>query len=162
MSSFKRRRRLHLPPFLPKAESVAPDRKDPRVSGRTCFVPSTAKPSSVTSPSDTPVASTNLKRDSGNTKDSLCNWVQLPDVNSCSFFVDVGRPTPAKTAPYCIALSTAFSIDPLISGEYPSSNPSSSWSDERSASTYVKISSWRGWAVAKVRTVSFAENCTSR
>ena len=28
------------------------------------------------------MASTNLKRDLGNTKDSLCNWIQLPDVNS--------------------------------------------------------------------------------
>ena len=61
----------------------------------------------------------------------------------CSFYVEVGRPTSAKTAPYLIALSTAFSIDPLIRGEYPSSNPSSSWSDERRASTYVKIIIWR-------------------
>ena len=28
-----------------------------------------------------PVANTNLKRDLGNTKDSLCNWVQLSGVN---------------------------------------------------------------------------------
>ena len=27
-----------------------------------------------------PVARTNLKRDLGNTYDSLCNWVQLSDV----------------------------------------------------------------------------------
>ena len=27
------------------------------------------------------VAKTHLKRDSGNTKDSLCNWVQLKGVN---------------------------------------------------------------------------------
>ena len=27
------------------------------------------------------VASTNLKRDLGNTEDSLCNWVQLSGVN---------------------------------------------------------------------------------
>ena len=53
----------------------------------------------------------------------------------CSSYVDVGRPTSAKTAPYLIALSTAFSVDPPMSGEYPSSNPSSSWSDERRAST---------------------------
>jgi len=33
--------------------------------------------------------------------------------------------TSARAAPYLIALSTDFSIDPLISGEYPSSNPSS-------------------------------------
>jgi hypothetical protein len=29
-----------------------------------------------------PVMSTNLKRDSSNTKDSLCNWIQLTGVNS--------------------------------------------------------------------------------
>ena len=28
-----------------------------------------------------PVTSTNLKRDLGNTEHSLCNWVQLSDVN---------------------------------------------------------------------------------
>ena len=28
-----------------------------------------------------PMASTNLKCDPGNTEDSLCNWVQLTDVN---------------------------------------------------------------------------------
>ena len=76
-----RRRRFHLPPFLPKAECAAPDHKDPKASGHTCCVPSTAKPSSVTSPSDMPVASTNLKRDPGDTEDSLCNRVQLPAVN---------------------------------------------------------------------------------
>ena len=46
--------------------------------------------------------------------------------------------TSAKTAPYLIALSTDFSVDPLISGEYSFSNPSSSCSDERRASTYMK------------------------
>ena len=73
----------------------------------------------------------------------------------------VGELTSAKTAPYLIAPSKDFTIDPLISGVYPSSNPSSSWSDERRASAYADIS-WRGWAVAKVRTVSFAENRNSR
>ena len=70
--------------------------------------------------------------------------------------------TSAKTAPYLIALFAYFSVDPLISGEYSFSNPSSSWSDERRASAYAKIISWQGWAMAKVRTVSFAENCISR
>ena len=93
-------RRFHLPPFLPKAECVVPDRKDLRASGRTCFVPSTAKPSSVTSLSDMLVASTNLKRDPGNTEDSLCNWVQLIDVNLLLVLCGVGRQTSAKTAPY--------------------------------------------------------------
>ena len=59
---------------------------------------------------------------------------------SCSFHVEVGQPTSAKTAPYLIALSTDFSIDPLIIGAYSFSNPSSSWSDERRASAYVVIS----------------------
>ncbi len=80
----------------------------------------------------------------------------------CSFYVNMGRLTSAKTAPYLMALSTVVSIDPLISGEYPSSNPSSSWSNERRASTYAKSISWVGQGVAKVRTVSFAVNCTSR
>ena len=81
---------------------------------------------------------------------------------TCSFYVDVGRPTSAKTASYLIALSTTFSVDLVMSGEYPSNNPSSSRSDERRASTYVKIIIWRRWVVAKVRTVSFAENRTSK
>ena len=59
---------------------------------------------------------------------------------SCSFHVEVGQPTSAKTAPYLIALSTDFSIDPLINGVYSFSNPSSLWSDERRASAYVDIS----------------------
>jgi hypothetical protein len=80
----------------------------------------------------------------------------------CSFYVDVGELTSAKTAPYLIALSTDLSIDLPISGGYSLSNPSSSWSDERRASAYADIISWRGWAVAKVRTVSFAEKSNSR
>ena len=65
---------------------------------------------------------------------------------SCSFNVDVdmGELTPAKAAPYLIALSKDLSTDPLINGVYPSSNPSSSWSDERRASAYADINSWRG------------------
>ncbi|SRR5258706_8100297 len=70
--------------------------------------------------------------------------------------------TSAKTAPYLIALSTDFSVDPLISGVYSVSNPSSSWSDERRASAYGDISSWHGWAVAKIQTVSLAEKRNSR
>jgi len=30
---------------------------------------------------DTPVANTNLKRSLGNTKDSLCEWIQLQGVS---------------------------------------------------------------------------------
>ena len=37
--------------------------------------------SSVTSVSDMPLASTNLKSDLGNTEDSLCNWIELLGVN---------------------------------------------------------------------------------
>ena len=77
---------------------------------------------------------------------------------SASFYVNMGQLTSAKTAPYLIVLSTVCSIGPLISGEYSSSNPSSSWSDERRASTYTKNISGLGCAVAKARTVLFAEN----
>src|SRR5258706_2968516 len=63
------------------AKYVAPDRKGQKEFGHTCSVPSRAKWSSITYASGMPVASTNLKRDLGNTKDSLCNWVQLLDVN---------------------------------------------------------------------------------
>ena len=86
-----------------------------------------------------PVASTNLKRDLGNTEDSLCNWVQLPGISFLPFLLQVGQPTSAKTAPYLIALSTDFSVDPLINGVYSCSNPSSSWSDEHRASAYTDI-----------------------
>ena len=51
------------------------------VLGRTRFVPSTAKWSSVTSVSDTPVVSTDLKRNLRNTKGSLRDWIQLQGVN---------------------------------------------------------------------------------
>ena len=79
----------------------------------------------------------------------------------CSFHVEIGNPTSANTAPYLIALSTDFSTDPLINGVYSFSNPSSSWSDERRASAYTDISYWMT-GMAKVRTVSFTENRTSR
>ena len=108
------------------------------------------------------MVSTNLKHDTGNTKNCLCNRVQLPGINSRLFFVNGRELTSAKTAPYLIALSTDFSIDPIISGEYSLSNPSSSWSDERRASTYAMFISLRGEAVGEARTVSFAENRTSK
>ena len=60
-----------MPPSLPEATSAVPDRKGPRAVGHTCFVPSKAKPSSVTSASDMPVVRTNLGRDLGNAEDSL-------------------------------------------------------------------------------------------
>ena len=58
---------------------------------------------------------------------------------SCLFHVEVEQPTSAKTAPYLIALSTDFSIDPLIIGVYSLSNPSSSCSNERRAPAYADI-----------------------
>jgi hypothetical protein len=134
-------------------------------SGHTCFVLSRAKPSSVTPTSDMPVASTNLKRDTSNTEDSFCNWIQLKCVNvlcHVRFRVDVAELTSAKTAPILSALSTDLSTDPLISGEYFSSKSSSSWSVDRNASAYENIISWRQGAVAKVRTVPLAENSNSR
>ena len=45
------------------------------ISGRTRFVFSRAKWTSVTSAADTPVASTNLKRKLGNTEESLRDWI---------------------------------------------------------------------------------------
>ncbi len=36
------------------------------------------------------VASTNLKRDTGNTKNSLCNWIQLAGVNVLLLLCDYG------------------------------------------------------------------------
>jgi len=49
--------------------------------GRICFVPSGAERSSVTSAFDTPIESTNLKYDFGNTEDSLCDRIPLRGVN---------------------------------------------------------------------------------
>ena len=52
--------------------------------------------------------------------------------------------TPAKIDPYLIPFSTALSIEPLISGEYPVNNSSSLWSDERRDSAYATITSQFG------------------
>ena len=104
---------------------------------------------------------TYLKRDVGNTEDSLCNWVQLGGVRALLVLCGLEQLTSANTAPYLIALSTAFSIDPLIIGAYSSSNPSSSWSDKRRASTYAKLLAGEDGYWQR-RTVSFAENRTPR
>ena len=107
--------------------------------------------------------STNLKRDLGNTEDSLCNGVQLSGVNFMLVPCGTRQPTSAKAAPNLIALSTHFSFNPLIIGVYSFSNPSSSWSDERRASPYAEIIRCRdGRLGEKVRTELFAENRTSR
>jgi hypothetical protein len=50
-------------------------------SDHICFVPSIAKQASVRSVPDAPVAGTNLKRGAGKAEDSLCNRIQLEDVN---------------------------------------------------------------------------------
>ena len=61
-------------------------------SGHICSVPSKAKRTGVTSASDAPVVSTNLKRDSGKTEDSLGDWIQLGDVNVLLVSIWVNRP----------------------------------------------------------------------
>ena len=50
-------------------------------SGRICFVPSRAKQASVSFLPDMPAAGTDLKRDFGESEDSLCDRIQLEDVN---------------------------------------------------------------------------------
>ena len=47
--------------------------------------------------------------------------------------------TSANAAPYLITVSQALSVDPLISGEYFSNRPSSSWSDERRDFAYTVV-----------------------
>ena len=144
--------RFHLRPCLPKAKSAPTGPKGSRVYGRIYFVPSRAKRSSVTSAADAPAASTNLKRDSSETKKSLCDWIQLEGVNV--LLVSVCGLTSAKAAPYLMALSTTLSVGPSIIGGYPSNNPSSSLSDERIDSACSNIISWLRSGVA----VAFAEN----
>jgi len=66
---------------------------------------------------DTPVANTDLKRNLGNTKDSLRDWIQLQGVSVLLVRLHVKNRTSANTAPYLIVFSTALSVDPLIHGE---------------------------------------------
>jgi len=56
--------------------------KGPPASDHICSVSAGAKQLGVTSASDTVKVSTNLKRDCGNTKRSLCPGVQLRGVNA--------------------------------------------------------------------------------
>jgi hypothetical protein len=71
------------------------------------------------SAADTQEASTNLKRNVGNSEDSLCDWVQLLGVNAL-LLSRLETRTSANTAPYLIALSTALSVDPCSSaGAFP-------------------------------------------
>ena len=74
------------------AKCAATDPTRPKGLGRICYVPSRAKLASVISISDTPVASTNLKCDIGDTEDSLCNRVQLTGVIGLLVFVWVNTP----------------------------------------------------------------------
>ena len=64
-------------------------------SGRTYFVPSRAKRSNVTSASDVSIASTHLKRDTGNTEDGLRDWVQPKGVNV--LLVSIWENPPLRT-----------------------------------------------------------------
>lgn len=105
---------------------------------RVCFVPSKAIPSSVTSAADTGTLNTYLKRDSGNTEGSLCDWVELKGRQLLAGF-HIGDLTSANAAPYRITLSKALSVDSFIKGEYFSNNPSSSWSNERKYSAYANL-----------------------
>jgi len=50
--------------------------------GRICSVPAGAKQSGVTSASDTPIVSTNLERDFGNSERGLRDAVHLEGVNA--------------------------------------------------------------------------------
>jgi hypothetical protein len=117
-------------------------------SDRTYFVLSRAERSSITSGFDTPVESTNLKCDVGNTEDSLCDRIELSDVNILLVPIQAEL-TSANTAPSLIPFSKFLSVDLLISGVNPFINLSSSWTDERSDSVYADIVSWLRCFVVK-------------
>src|SRR6267154_539739 len=74
----------------------------------------------------------------------------------------IGELTSAKIAPYLITLSITLSVCSSIIGEYFSSNPSSSLSDERRDSAFANMVSWLGWGITKRHTEASAENCNSR
>ena len=61
-----------------------------------------------------------------------------------------------------MAVSKALSVDPLISGEYVSNKPSSSWSEERRDFAYADIISYLQAAVVKRRTVVVGDRRNSR
>ena len=73
------------------AKCVAIDPKGPTRSGRTCFVPLTAKLGSIIPASDAQAASTDLKCYSGKTKDSFRDWIQLYLVNVLPSWLPCGR-----------------------------------------------------------------------
>src|SRR5258706_1129759 len=98
------RRRCYLQPASPRAIFAAPDRKDPRSPGHTCSVPLTAKPSSVNFASDMHEASTNLKRDAGNTQNRLCNWVKLRGVKFLLVLCEYGTTDLCQGSAICNCL----------------------------------------------------------
>jgi len=89
----------------------------------------------------TPVESTNLKCDFGNTEDSLCDRIELRGVNVL-LVPERTELTSANTAPSRIPFSKVLSIVLLISGLNSFIKSSRFWSDERSGSVYVGIVSW--------------------
>ena len=84
---------------------------------------------SFTSPSSTPVASTDLERDSSKAECKLCDAIQLMGVNILP--ESSGELTSANTAPCSILFSITRSVGALFTGMYSFNNFSSSWSDER-------------------------------
>jgi len=84
----------------------------------------------------TPVESTNLKRYFGNTKDSLCDRIELKGVNVL-LVSERAELTSANTAPSRIPFSKVLSIVLLISGLNSFIESSRFRSDERSGSIYV-------------------------
>ena len=154
------RRRFHLLLSSPRAKYVAPDRKGPRASGHTWFVLSRAEPSNVTSASGMPVERTYLKRNTGNAEDSLCNWVQLTGVNVLLVLCGTTDLCEDSAIFNCLVhhlfCRSAHHWGIFIQQSFEFM--------ERQAKGFHlrELISWRGWVVAKVRTVSFAENRTSR
>ena len=84
----------------------------------------------------TPVESTNLKCDFGNTEDNLCDLVELRGVNVLLSSVRAEL-TSANAAPSRIPFSKVLSIVLLISGLNSFIRSSRFWSDARSGSVYV-------------------------
>jgi len=74
------------------AEYAASDPKGLTGADHIYFVPSRAERLSITPTADTLVANTDLKGDTGDPEDSLCDWVQLKGINLLRFSVWRDRP----------------------------------------------------------------------
>ena len=74
-------RRYHLRPSSPMAKCTAANPRGLTVSGHICFAPSRPGYSSVSSVPDALMTSMYFERDTGKTKDNLCNRIQLEGVN---------------------------------------------------------------------------------